>query len=246
MSELDLPAGHTLRACGVWFSFHLGRNLRKRSFWMWAIGLLAFSALAQGGLVARKRAFAELIVLAFTPLMCLFFCTGVLREEIEDNTITYGFSRPVGRSWLYLARVTAALTPVLVLLGPIILLTTGALGADAFIRCLVASLLAALAYGSVFALAGQLIRWPTFFGLAFVLFWELGVGQIPGFLGRMTLLAHVRGLADLPPSSPVLAAIWSPPEASSAVMVLLGTAAVSLYVGGQLAARRESVTPTNS
>ncbi len=235
----QLPPGHSARACWVWFNFHLGRNLRKRSFIFWALALGLLTLLAQGGLLARKPAFAELIVLVFTPLMCLFFCTGVLREEIEDKTITYGFSRPVGRSWLYLARVVAALTPVLVVLGPVILLTSAALGPEIMVRHFLGCMLAALAYGGVFALAGQLIRWPTFFGLLYVLFWELGVGQIPGFLGRMTLLAHTRGIADLPPSSRLMATLWEPPTQSAALLALVGTAVVSLYIGGALAARRE-------
>jgi ABC-2 type transport system permease protein len=171
--------------------------------------------------------------------MALFYGTGAMREEIEDQTLTYGFSRPVGRGWLYAARVLAAAVPVAVLAIPAAFFA-GMGGPDA-VRYAAGAALATVAYGSFFALVGQLIKWPAWFGLAFLVFWEAGVGQVPGFLGRLTLLNQVRGVTGLRPPATPWSAWWTPPDVAGAVVALLVVTAVTLWLGGQVVRRREVV-----
>ena len=57
----------------------------------------------------------------------------------------------------------------------------------------------------------HIVKWPAWFGLAFLLFWEGVLGRVPGFLGRLTLSTHVRGLANLPPTEGQFAAAWTAP-----------------------------------
>ena len=108
----SLPAGHTLRAATVWFRFHLGRTFQRRSFWLAAIGVFGFVGVMRLFAGAPARAVAQGLIGQIGPLATLFFCTGVMRQEIEDQTLTYSFSRPVRRGALYMARVLAASMPV--------------------------------------------------------------------------------------------------------------------------------------
>lgn len=236
-----LPAGHTLRASLVWFRFHLGRTFQRRSFWLAALGVLGFVTALRLFAGAPARAVAQGLIGQVGPLATLFFCTGVVRQEIEDQTLTYSFSRPVRRGALYMARVLAASMPVAALVCPAAFWLGLDLGPQTASRYGMAALLGVAAYGGLFALVGQLIRWPTWIGLAFLLFWEAGVSIVPGFLGKMTLVTHVRAVADLDLQINLgrFGHLFEPPAAGTSAVVLIGVAVISLGIGGWLAGRRE-------
>ena len=240
-SQPGLPAGHTLRASLVWFRFHLGRTFQRRSFWLAAVGVLGFVTVLRliGG--APARVVAQGLIGQVGPLAALFFCTGVMRQEIEDQTLTYSFSRPVRRGGLYMARVLAASVPVAALICPAALWLGLDLGPQTATRYGLAALLAVAAYGGLFALIGQLLRWPTWIGLAFLLFWEAGVSIVPGFLGKMTLVTHARAVAglDLQINLGRFGDLFEAPTAGTSAIILIGVAVLTLVLGGALAGRRE-------
>ena len=73
------------------------------------------------------------------------------------------------------------------------------------LRYALAAALGVPAYLGFFALLGLFAKWSTTVGVLFVLFWESLVAQVPGFLGRLTIGAHVRGIAGLTPEGPMAA-----------------------------------------
>ncbi|MBU0551685.1 hypothetical protein KKF91_07875 [Myxococcota bacterium] len=227
----------SLDALGVWFGFHLDRRMRTRPLKLWGLVMIG----VVGGLIWAERGAQDtlnrLTLLILSPLMSLTFCVGVVREEIEDQTLTYGFTRPVARGWLYVARVFASVAPVVLITLPAALIAGGRLGL--LLPTAAAALLAALAYGGVFALVGQLVKWPAWLGLIFILGWEYWVSQVPGFLGRLTLLSDVRAIADLKPEIPGLLSFWEAPSLGVSALRLLIVAVVTLGVGARLVQRRE-------
>lgn len=241
MSDRALPAGHALSAGWTWFRFHLGRTLRTRSFWLLAGGVLAYMALLVGFARAPAREASQVLIGQIGPLATLFFCTGVIRQEIEDQTLTYGFSRPVGRGVLYMARVLAASVPVAVVICPAAAWLGFDLGPQTAVRQAAAAALAIAAYGGLFALVGQLIRWPTWIGLAFLLFWEAGVSMVPGFLGKMTLISHVRTLAGLELRINLgrFKDLFEPLTPTTAGVTLVAVTAITLWLGGVIVTRKE-------
>jgi hypothetical protein len=241
MSTRRLPAGHSFSAGIVWFRFHLARTLRTRAFWLLGIGVLGYLALLVGFARAPARGAAQVLIGQIGPLATLFFCTGVIRQEIEDQTLTYGFSRPVGRGILYMARVLAASVPVAIVICPAAAWLGFDLGPRTAFRYAGAAALAIAAYGGLFALIGQLIRWPTWIGLAFLLFWEAGVSVVPGFLGKMTLISHVRALADLELHilNHRLRHLFEPLTPTTAGITLLTVIGLTLWLGGVIVKRKE-------
>jgi hypothetical protein len=207
--------------------------------WIAAAVVLAASLRLFGELSGSRLADLELTVVL--PLFTMFFGSGGLREEVEDQTLTYAFVRPLARPFVYGARTCAAaivaLLPVVVGLGfavhdPI----------DAP-RWIAVAILAGLAYTSVFAAIGLVMRRPTLVGLALVLGWEQGVGAVPGFLSRLTLQAHVRGLAGLSPRGGPLAALHQAPPWWASLVVMFGVFAVSVALAAWWVRRRELVVP---
>lgn len=233
------PPPNPLPLALFWAQFHARRNLRKRAFRGWAIAcVLGYLVMRFGGRVRAAEA-AEQIVFWVVPLLGLFFGSGVLREEIEDQTVTYSFTRPLDRGWIYAARVAAAMVPVLLLSMPFVLLVSTELDGRTGLRVVVAALSATLAYTGVFALLGLLMKWSTWVGLAWLIFWEGLVSLAPGFIGRLTLQAHLRGLTGFPPAEGLLSTLWQAPPALTSLLVLLVVAGVSLYLGGSVVRRRE-------
>lgn len=242
-AAVELPAGYLPRAVAFWTGFHLKRNLRKRAFKLWAALFIVGIVLMQFVANLSPNTMARLVVLVAVPLLALFFGAGSLREEIEDQTLTYAFTRPVGRIWTYVARVLANGLPVALLAVPAGLFIGFGIGDTTAMRYGLAALLGAVAYGSFFALVGQIVKWPAWFGLVWLMFWEAGVGTVPGFFGRLTLATHVRGVADLPvdTSEATWATLWQAPSLVTGALVLIAVTAATLWLGAMRARRREFV-----
>ncbi|MCK6570077.1 hypothetical protein L6V77_03090 [Myxococcota bacterium] len=222
-----------------WAGFHARRNLRKRAFRLWVVAsVLAYLVIRVGGRLPAPAA-AEMIILWAVPLLSLFFGSGVLREEIEDQTLTYAFTRPLGRGYIYAARVLAAMVPVVLLTLPFVLLETFEVDGGTGLRFLLAGAFATLAYTGIYALLGLMLKWSTWIGLAWLLIWEGFASIAPGFIGRLTLQTHLRGLGGLPAPTGVLASLWQAPGPVVSAVVLIAVTAASLALGGFVAHRRE-------
>jgi hypothetical protein len=223
-----------------WASFHARRMLQRPATLLWLLGGVGFLVLPRllGAASAEATAGATLALL---PFFAMFFGTGGLRQEVEDQTLTYAFVRPLGRGYIWIAHVLAATCVVAI---PI---AAGSLagGGDVLgiLRTLSAALLGALAYTAVFGVFALLMRRPTLVGLVFVLGWEQVVGSVPGFLSRLTLLAHVRGLAHVSLQEGVFANWYTAPPWWASLSVLVGVTAVAFAFGSLWVSRRELVVP---
>ncbi len=222
----------------LWTRFNLGRHLKKPGALAWILGV-AFVAGIIRAFGGSTSAIANLVVLYAVPLAGLSYGTSAMREEIEDQTLTYVFTRSVDRAWIYAARVIAAVS-VAALVGIVgaLISTTSVTGG---VRTVAAAVGSAAAYTSFFALCGAVLKRPASFGLVFAVAWETGLGAVPGFLSKLTLRTHLRNLAELRPSNPLLERLWNPPHVAVSVVVLVLVTAVAIGIGALLARRREFV-----
>ena len=222
----------------LWARFNVVRHLRKPGTLGWILGVAAIAGIIRvaGG---STTAIANLVVLYAVPLAGLSFGTSAMREEIEDQTLTYVFTRSVDRAWIYVARVLAAVTvAALVGIAGSLLATNSVTGG---LRTVMAAVGSAAAYTAFFALCGVLFKRAASVGIVFAIAWEYGLGAVPGFLSQLTLRTHLRSLADLRPTNTLLATLWEPPSIWISVLVVLGVAAVTTFVAAMLVRRREFV-----
>jgi ABC-2 type transport system permease protein len=224
-----------------WATFHIGRALRRPATVLWSAAAVLLAAALRFGGDMDGSVLADLELTLVLPLFAMFFGSGGLREEVEDQTLTYAFVRPLARRWIYLARTGAAAVvataPVLVGLALAVRDPMDAL------RWLGVGVLAGLAYTSIFAAVGLVMRRPTLVGLALVLGWEQGVGAVPGFLSRLTLQAHVRGLAGLSPRGGPLAALHHAPPVWASLLVVIAVLAICVGLASWWVSRRELLVP---
>lgn len=221
-----------------WARFHAVRALRRPAtvLWLLALTIIAVSLRIAGS----SRVVVDFEIGLALPLLALFFGSGGLREEVEDQTLTYAFVRPLARGSIFLARTAAAAIVVLVpiLLG--ILVATD--DPIALPKQLAIALLGALAYVPLFSLLGLVLKRPMLVGLGFVL-WDQVLGAVPGFLSQLTLRTHLRGLLDLPSSGGLFSAMVRAPSPWVSVPVLVGVAVICCAVGFTWVRTRELVVP---
>ncbi|MFN3197882.1 MAG: hypothetical protein ACE366_05625 [Bradymonadia bacterium] len=236
-----LSFAQQLSAATFWATLHLKRQLSHRRFWLWAWGLGALLLTLKGATQIPLPALAALALFLLMPMICLFFGAGVIRADIDDSTLTYPFTRPLGRRWIFGARFAGALILVWLLVVPMGIIC--ALDDPSYMAPFIATtLLGGLAYTSLFALLGVWVKWSTWIGLGWILLWEQGVSLVPGFLGRLALVTHLRAVAHQPVAgnSP-LAALWEPPSMTLAWSVLLLVPLVAIWLSTRRVHRKAFV-----
>ena len=189
------------------------------------------------------------------PVLAVFYGTSLMADEVEDKTLTYLFTRPIprgsvllGKYLAYLACTISVVLPAVMLVWLLIAPIGASLGPSFpdLLKDLGMLALGLAVYGTVFALAGAMLKRPLVFGLLFVFGWEMLVMALPGYFKRATVAYYLQGLVPhaMPGSgvSGVLEALFH--EAPSLAESLGGLAvigAVTLTLAVRTVSRREYV-----
>ena len=165
------------------------------------VGLLAMSPvgvaliLALGGGSGTsaedlRQLYESLVMTTVVPLVALILGTTAIGAEIDDGTVIHLLARPVGRSWIVLAKMLVAATSGVMLCGTSALLT-GLLLVGLDVPRLVLGMLggtavAVIAYTAVFVTLSVWSGRALIVGLGYVLLWE---GFIASFFSGTRLLS---------------------------------------------------------
>ena len=212
------PGGFTLSAWLTLFRVSVWQFVRGRRLLALAGLFLLPSALA---LLARHYnpnyadAIAEteeilvfyMIPQALVPLSALILSSGMIRDEVEGQTLTYLLVRPLPRPSIYLAKLLAAWCVAAALSAVFITITLAAVhwGTPEFWgdilprRALEVSGLAALSllvYVALFGGLSLLFRWVLVFGVGYIVMFEGVFANIDFMVRRLTVLWYVRVLSE--------------------------------------------------
>jgi ABC-2 type transport system permease protein len=190
---------------------------------------------------------------AIVPLTALILASGMIRDEVEGQTLTYLLIRPLPRPAIYAAKVLAAWSVSCALAAVFITTALAAIhwGADDFwgaiipgraVRVVALSALALLVYVALFGALGMLVRWVLPLGVAYIAVFEGFFANIDFMVRRLTVLWYVRILAerwlglhfdswsiDLPEA----------PSGTEALLTLLGAALVLVLLAAWSFGTRE-------
>jgi len=190
------------------------------------------------------------------PLASLLFATGLIRDEVEDQTLTYLLVSPVARPAIYLMKLKAAChLTILLVVGfaalSVALLTVGVpIGSEApaiglngrLLKTMAMFALAIVAYSTWFGLLGLVTRYATTIGVVQIILLENLLVGFDFLLRQATIIYHVRALTmrwlEITPAN------WNMtldtlPEASFSLEVLLGVILVSTAAAMILVKTRE-------
>jgi ABC-2 type transport system permease protein len=196
----------------------------------------------------------NLIPHALVPLVALLYASGMIQDEVEEQTLTYLLMRPLPRRSLYITRLAATWLLTAVLTG---VFTTVALTVIWWHRpelwsdvlpvraAKIAGLLALsqLAYCSLFGMVGMFTRRSLFVGLGYIVAFEGLLANVPMLARQLTVMYYFRVLV-LRWISAAKAEKWGidldkAESADTCVKVLLIASVVLALSGAWMMGRRE-------
>ena len=225
------------------------------------LGIAAIPTLVELGLVAGRASpdalaqsaqslFLSLTLAIVAIVVTLLVGVAQFRSEIEEDTLSYLWSRSIPREAVALGKYLGALGASVVLLLPLALLPLGIAGAagaplpsDGVPLAMIAlTLLALVAYVAVFLFFGLVSRSALLLGVLFGFLWEELLPILPGSVPRLTVIYFLRSLgSDLVASGP-LAGYPNPATVPGAVAAPL-LAALAFLLLTSVALRYAEIAP---
>jgi hypothetical protein len=135
------------------------------------------------------------------PLSCVWGCGGLIRDELQADTLGFLTTRPIRRAMLvvilYLCQAgwleIMALAETLLLFGAGRLREIPALG-SLLLLFVGVQFLAVLAWSALGLFLGQVSKWYLALALVYGLIVELGIGAIPTNINSLSLTRHLKTL----------------------------------------------------
>jgi hypothetical protein len=135
------------------------------------------------------------------PLNCVRACGGLIRDEVQADTLGFLTTRPLSRARLLLAKFISqtAWVQLLVLIETLLLFAVGGLrqmsGLAALLPLFVAAqFLAVLAWSALGVCLGQATKRYMAAALLYGLVVEAGIGQIPTNINNLSLIRQLKSL----------------------------------------------------
>jgi ABC-2 type transport system permease protein len=146
-----------------------------------------------------------LIPQAILPLTALVFASGMIQDEVEEQTLTYLLVRPLPRPMIYATKLAATWTVMAAITAVFVLTTYGVLYSinpapfeDLMpgrpLKAVAIMLLALAAYGSVFGLVGLFVRRTLLFGVPYIVVLEGVFANIEFVIRHATIMYQSRVL----------------------------------------------------
>lgn len=140
-----------------------------------------------------------------SPMLALFYGTGVVSDDVEQGTMRYLLTRPCSRASILLGKMLGSIAIQLALFLPALLACFyiavapegwEALGArfPSLLKNLLAATMGAAAYNGLFSLLGCSVKRPLLFGLFFVFGWQAGATYVPGAARKLTVAHYQQSL----------------------------------------------------
>jgi hypothetical protein len=194
-----------------------------------------------------SRFFVFSLFLSFLlPLWSLSFATESIGGDRETNSLVWLLTRPLPRWAIYLAKFAALLPWSLGLnVGGfgLLCLLGGAPGRLAFYLFWPSVLWATLAFSALFHFLGAAFRRPAVVGILYTFFLEALLGNMPGYLKRVSVGFYTRCLMfeaaetyDVQPEKP---SVYLPVDGFTAEVVLAGATVGLLVLGAVWFARSQ-------
>ncbi|MCA1684862.1 MAG: ABC transporter permease [Planctomycetia bacterium] len=144
---------------------------------------------------------------ALVPLTALILASGMIRDEVEGQTLTYLLIRPLPRPSIYAAKLLAAWCVSAALAAVFITAAMAAVrwGSTDFWggvipgrawRVSALSAVSLLVYVALFGGAGLVVRWVLPLGVGYIVVFEGLFANIDFMVRRATVLYHVRVLSE--------------------------------------------------
>ncbi len=138
------------------------------------------------------------------PIIALINGTALIRDEIENKTISYLVTRSFSRRKLVIGRFIGYVPVAFILISApitasylIVGLTKGGISANLDIlgAFILLAFIGVVVYGAFFNLMGVTFKHPLMIGLLFTFIWEVMLANMPGRIPYVTIMFYLRSFA---------------------------------------------------
>jgi hypothetical protein len=143
----------------------------------------------------------DLYFFVILPLQCVRACGGLIRDELQADTLGFLLTRPLSRARLLLLKYTAqtAWLEITLAVQTLLLFATGAFrqipGLDSLLPLfLIIQILAVPAWSALGICLGQITKRYMPLALVYGLIVEMGIGRIPTNINNLSLIRHLKSL----------------------------------------------------
>ncbi len=146
-----------------------------------------------------------LILFFFMPIVAMIYGASIIRDEIEDKSITQILTSPLKRELAYLGyylSLAISLSIIMVIIVTVGFLSFfGQLGIDGdalgiYADVCALSIIGSLVYSSLFLFISLPLKRPLYFGLFYAFIWEGFIGSVPGRIQELALKHYIRSIGS--------------------------------------------------
>lgn len=239
--KLSPTFGRGFRAIWLltWRTRLAGRKIPGLCFGLLFVPILTWVSVDPVKTEAYFHWLLDIYFLMMVPLFCLGVFGGMIRDEIQADTLGFLLTRPVSRAKLFLLKYLSHVIWVQ-LSGLITALLIFAAGLGRQIPELIsllpvflfAQMLAILAYGALSSFFGLLTQRYIVLGIVYGFVVEMGIGRIPTNIHSLSLSHHIRTILG---NSKIVQDLYHwPPERALFSIAMMLLASVVAVAGGMM------------
>ena len=144
-----------------------------------------------------------LILFFFMPIVAMVYGASIIRDEIDDRSITQILTSPLKREFAYLGyylSLAISLSIVMVIIVTVGFLSFfGQLGIDGdalgiYADVCILSIIGSLVYSSLYLFISLPLKRPLYFGLFYAFIWEGFIGSLPGRIQEVAIKHYIRSI----------------------------------------------------
>ena len=147
----------------------------------------------------------NIMLLFLMPIITMIYGTTLIRDEIEDKSITMTLTSSLKRVWIYLGYylsiiITMSIVMILIVsTGLISFVSISKITSDAmtvYYGMIGLVIIGSVVYSSLFLFFSLLIDKPIYLGLFYAFIWEMFVGSLPGNIKQVSINYYLKSLGS--------------------------------------------------
>jgi len=146
-----------------------------------------------------------LILFFFMPVMAMIYGSSLIRDEIDDKSITHVATAPLDRAFSYLGYylplvITVAVSMIVISsVGMFVFFGQHGLGSrvvELYAEFLALVVIGSFVYSSLFLIISVMFSKPVMIGLFYAFIWEGYIGSLPGAIQKASVKHYLRSLGS--------------------------------------------------
>jgi ABC-type transport system involved in multi-copper enzyme maturation permease subunit len=189
-----------------------------------------------------------LILFFFMPVMAMIFGTSLIRDEIDDKSITHVATAPLDRAYSYIGYYIPLV--IVVIVSMVIIDTAGFLAffaqqgltseaVELYLEFTALVTIGAFVYSALFLAVSVAFKKPVFIGLFYAFIWEGFIGSLPGAIQKASVKHYLRSLGSRWVDYGDISSLEGVSSLGDSILVLSLMSVILLVLGAYMFRREE-------